>query len=97
MQLPSQVQIGAIAYDVVAVDDLHGASGKICGDIDAQRCRIRVDAGLHPQIQRVTLWHEVLHGILYAAGIAEHDEQQIDALAHGLVLLLRDNPRLPDA
>ena len=95
---PKEVQIGPITYRVELVEELHeqGQGRYLYGDIHYGRCRIRIDAELDPQVQCLTLWHEVLHGILNGAGIdsADHDEQQIDALAHGIVQALRDNPGL---
>ena len=90
-----QVQIGPINYAVVMVDELAGDTGPLHGDFDPSKCRIRLDAGDNPQRQHQTLWHEVLHAILHSAGIREgHDEQQIEALSHGIVQVLRDNPEL---
>jgi hypothetical protein len=90
-----QIQIGPITYSVVEVPELAGAGpSSLCGDIDTQKCRIRINADMADAIKRVTLWHEIVHGILFAAGIMEHDEQVIDAIGHGLVQVLRDNPQL---
>ncbi len=90
-----QIQIGPIAYKVVKVKELASEAGLLHGDINFAHCRIRLDAGDHPQRQHQTLWHEVLHGILHGAGIRDdHDEQQIEALAHGIIQALHDNPIL---
>jgi hypothetical protein len=89
-----QIQIGPIAYDVIAVPELCGSTGPLYGDINFGKCRIRINADDAPQIQLVTLWHEVLHGILRQAAIEDHNEQVIDALSHGLIQVLRDNPDL---
>ena len=92
---PVQIQIGPIAYEVVEVAELAGAGpSSLCGDIDTMRCHIRINADMAAPTKRVTLWHEVLHGILFAAGLSDHDEQLVDALAHGIVQVLRDNPEL---
>lgn len=85
-----RVLIGPIAYQVVETE----LNGNLCGDIDTMKCRIRIEQSMAPDIKRVTLWHEIVHGILFAAGITDHSEIQVDALAHGLVQLLRDNPEL---
>jgi hypothetical protein len=84
------IQIGPIRYTLEVSD----FSDRTCGDTDTMKCRIRVNSTMHPDVQRVTLWHEVIHGILFAAGMSDHDEQVVDALAHGLVQVLRDNPKL---
>ena len=92
-----EIRIGPIDYKVVKVKELASADGLLHGDIDFGRCRIRVDAGDDPQRQYQTMWHEALHGILHGAGIrGDHNEQQIEALTHGIIQLLRDNPDLLD-
>lgn len=89
------IQIGPLTYQVVEVPELASASGSLYGDIDYGKCRIRICAESDPQIKLVTLWHELLHGILAGAAHTEdHNEAHIDALAHGIVLALRDNPQL---
>jgi hypothetical protein len=89
------IQIGPIRYEVVEVAELASAKGELYGDIDYSKCRIRIAAESDAQVKRVTLWHEILHGILTGAAQTEdHNEAHIDALAHGIILLLRDNPAL---
>lgn len=93
------VQIGPLRYKVVEVDELAsmGGAGALYGDINYGKCRIRIASDSSAQIKQVTLIHEILHGILNNAAYPEaHDEQVIDALAHGLIQLLRDNPKLFD-
>lgn len=94
--LPSAIQIGPVAYAIVLVKKLIGPFGRRCGECDPARARIKIDSKLDPQIQDVTLWHEIVHAILFGAGVPgdEHNEQQIDALAYGIVAALRDNPIL---
>jgi len=70
------IQVGPISYKVVKVKELASEHGLLHGDINFNRCRIRLDADDHAQRQHQTLWHEVLHGILHQAGIRDdHDEQ----------------------
>lgn len=90
-----QIKIGPIVYDVLEVSELASDAGMLHGDINFSKCRIRLDADDNPQRQHQTLWHEVLHGILHGAGIrGGHDECQIEALTHGIIQLLQDNPSL---
>lgn len=90
-----QIKIGPLCYEVVEVAELASAGGELHGDINYRKCRIRIDADDAPQIKRVTLWHEILHGILTGAAQSEdHNEAHIDALAHGIIQVLRDNPQL---
>lgn len=90
------VQIGPLRYKVVEVEELASpASGALYGDINYGKCRIRIAADSCAQMKQVTLMHEILHGILVcAAQTEEHNEAHIDALAHGLIQVLRDNPQL---
>lgn len=88
------IRIGSVSYAVRLVEELAGDSRALYGDINYGRCRIRVSADMDAQVQRVTLWHEVLHGILNNAAITEHPEQLIGALAHGIIQVLNDNPIL---
>jgi hypothetical protein len=89
------IQIGPIVYTVVEVEELASEHGLLHGDINHGKCRIRLSADDDRQRQHQTLWHEILHGILHGAGIRDdHDEQQIEALAHGIIQVLRDNPSL---
>lgn len=95
--LPERVQIGPTTYQVAVVEELADGSAELYGDIDYGKCRIRITAESDAQKQRVTLWHEVLHAILYQAGMTDHDEQVIDALAYGITQALRENEALHHA
>lgn len=96
MNIPSSIRVGPIAYAIVMVKKLMGPYGRRCGECSPAKSRIRIDSKIDVQIQTVTLWHEILHAILFGAGVSadEHNEQQIDALAYGIVAALRDNPGL---
>ena len=90
-----QIKIGPLRFQVIEVPELASESGELHGDINFRKCRIRIDADDSPQIKQITLWHEILHGILYgAAHRSDHNEAHIDALAHGIIQVLRDNPQL---
>jgi len=90
--LPSVVIIGAIDYEVkeearTGVDGLYGT-------ILYSDSVISIMPGQSPVHKEITLWHEMLHGIMRNAGIKDHDETVIIALSHGIVQLLKDNPLL---
>lgn len=98
--IPDSVRIGPMLYSIVATEDLHGVGSDgvkfgLFGQIDEKRQQISLHADNGPDINRCTLLHEAMHGILYVAGIqSDHDERTIDALAYGVVSLLRQNPAL---
>lgn len=86
------VKVGFLPYRVDEVSGLVGNEG-ICGQHHGATGVIRIDADLPELIKQVTLWHELMHGVFMQAG-QQHDEQIIEAVAHGVVQLLTDNPWL---
>lgn len=91
--LPNEIKVGPITYTIQEVDELRGDSGQLLlGQIEYHKARIRLLDSLNANAKEVTLWHELLHALLAGAGYTDHNEQHIDAIAHGLVQLLRDNP-----
>jgi hypothetical protein len=49
---------------------------------------------MHPVSERLVLWHELIHAMLFQLGYNEHDERLVDGLAHYVVSVLVDNPQL---
>lgn len=86
------VRVGAYDYEVIS--DTTIAREGLLGEIDTVEHCIRVLPTLNPMALKHVLYHEVIHGILSHAGIMEHDELVIDAIANGLVQVFRDNPWL---
>ena len=90
-----RLRIGAIEYAVVRVKGLSVDDEPADGCLAYLECAIQLEATTAPQLSRVTLWHEILHAILAHSGRQlDHDEDEIEALAHGIVQVLRDNPEL---
>lgn len=77
-------------YTVSECDNLHDEKSELLGHINylTQAIELRSDAS--PDDKRVTLLHEVLHGIDEAYGL-KLKERQVDMLAKALYQLLRDN------
>jgi hypothetical protein len=90
--LPQQIKIGPIVYEVS--EENRVASESMWGQIVYAESKIELNPGMNAQHRTITLWHEVLHGMLLQGGIREHDERILDVLAHGIVGVLRDNPEL---
>lgn len=95
--IPSVIRIGPIDFTVKTVDDLHDNHVKLDGHIRYASTSILLESALNPQAILLTLWHEITHGILvqsgHAAGIKD---PVIDALAYGIIDVLRNNPWLRD-
>jgi len=78
-------------YKVEMVSALPGAAG----ECDFARKRIRVAEGTSSENWRATLWHEVLHALLYELG---HDKlSDNEALVEGLAIsIMRIRTQIPD-
>lgn len=99
MSALSSVRIGGIDYAVYTVPDLHTVhdDGEVepdNGRLFYNKATIELSDDIAPDVLPVALWHEALHALLYQAGIVEHDETIVHALAYGIVQVMRDNQLL---
>lgn len=90
--LPKEVKIGPTIYEVRENEEL--IDNQLYGQITRSTSLIEMNPRLSPFMIEVTLWHEILHGILMQLGAAEQDEQMITAMSHSIVGVLHDNPAL---
>jgi hypothetical protein len=86
------VKIGPIVYEVKEVSRL--ADEQLFGQICYTEGVIEMRPNLTPIMQEITLFHEIIHGMLLQGGVREHDERILDVLAHGFTALFKDNPQL---
>lgn len=88
------LKINGFEYEVQYHDDL---GGDMVGNIDYVEGIINVEKHSNKGML-LTILHEAVHGILFSAGFNnvddEHDERVIQALAHGIYTLIKDNPEL---
>lgn len=94
MKIPNSVRIGGIEYDV-QMEDVVRIGTELCyGSISYPDTTILIsegDCGGH-QHQCVTLWHEILHGLLYHACLKlENEEEVVEVLSKGIYQVLQDN------
>jgi len=88
------IRIGVLDYTVrVERDPRSEDDRKLYGEIAYGEGTIRIDASAKPAFQAVVLWHELIHGLLEQAG-QEQSEATCNAIAFGVVQLLRDSPNL---
>jgi hypothetical protein len=91
------IRIGPLNYTVRIVDRLEDEDrSALNGRIRHDQCEILIDADINKQVQRVVLWHEVIHGIIDGQGGSDHDEGFVEMLAHEIVRVLQGNPELAD-
>lgn len=69
----------------------------VVGEINQMDGVIKLTDGLCRDQTLLTVLHEALHGVLYNAGIDEHDEAVIQVFSHGIHQLLSDNKWLVEA
>lgn len=74
--LPKTIKIGCIGYKVREMEDLHKVDGEgvkhwLHGHILFADSELRIGSDQSDDVKLVTLWHEILHGILNNAGQGE--------------------------
>lgn len=82
-----KVKIGAITYEVVFKSGLHDGNTALRGKIEPDEERIYIDPDQSELWQRLTFWHECLHGIADRAQI-DLSEEVINVIADGIVDIL---------
>ena len=89
-----KLKIGPVTFTVIEVTDLVVGGKTVWGDADMSTSTIKVEDALADGPKRTTLLHEVVHVCLDFAGYREaaQNDGLINALAHGLLQVLRDNP-----
>lgn len=89
------VWIGPVRYTVKRVKRLQGEDRRaLLGEIDYTHTTISLDEDQSPDSERMSLWHEIVHGILSQYGFRDHDETMVSALANGIADVLQCNPQL---
>jgi hypothetical protein len=91
---PTNVKIGWQRYNIVYVNDVRNwQDEKMCGDIDNNKNRIRISTEICDTQMKLTLFHEIFHGISNRIG-AELREGQVEGLSNALFESFRDDPRV---
>ena len=93
------VKVGPIVYEVREVAGLLDAGTSIFGEVKHSDCEILIEAGNAAQQRRQTLWHEIVHVVLSQAGYRKEskDEGLVEALSHGIMGVVQDNPWLVES
>ena len=85
-----RIKIGAVFFDIIGADGLKDGDILLNGIIKFEDETITYDKNLSPSKRKITLLHELVHGIINHAG-GVHDERQIEMLSNGLHQVLSDN------
>lgn len=96
MKIPKSVRIGGVEYSVVYEPQLNDGANMAYGYISYDDCVIKLSDtyGTAHEKRCRTLWHEILHGIRYNAGLEiENEEEVVEMFAKGIYQVLQDNVR----
>lgn len=94
MKLPDSVRIGGVEYSVVTEPFLSDGGRELMGQIHFQHGIIALSENVEMSHETacLTLWHEIMHGIVNHFGLELEDEEQIvDTFARGVYQVLQDN------
>lgn len=100
-KMPNEIKIDGCIYEVNHKDQVIHEGQTIYGRISGKEGVIEVSKDICDYQQKITLMHEIIHGIFNHRNVDKHiPEQQYedvtDELAKGLVQVLNDNPELID-
>lgn len=112
--MPSEVRVGTVVYKVTAdaddwmrIEHSTKTSGYY-GHTQNTEATIYLNAGATPDVQRLTLWHEVLHALAETVmgspdfrnlpgapdSKSDAEESVVRMFEHSTLAVLRDNPEL---
>lgn len=81
-----KVKICGVPHKVLHKDDCFNAGERHFGQIDYKKCEILLSTGMNEEMEKQTLFHEMMHGILFGVGYSElaENEQFVQALAQAM-------------
>lgn len=103
---PRRIRVGTVTYRASDTpEDWVDADHNRVGETDHTLAVIRIKPGMAPDVVRVTLWHEVLHAVMWSmlggpqwndlgADQDAREEFIVARLEHPTLAVLRDNPGL---
>lgn len=94
--LPKTVQIFGISYRIEKSDRITVDGQNADGSITYNVGLIEIVDGMPIEVERAVVLHEVMHAVFKGQGQGDyqHDESLLEAIAHGVVDVLRANPEL---
>jgi len=97
MKPPKKVKVLWIDYDLKFSKRLRDdeTGEMIWGYHDLLRKHICIDDSVCPELQRINVMHEILHGLGHMCGW-ELSERMIESLSHQWWTVLKNNPQLKE-
>jgi len=90
--MPDTIYLFPTFFDVV--DITRRESKRISGNCTYGQREIAIDPSIHEEEKKGVMMHEIVHSILYQAGILDHNEATLDVLAYGFLSIVRGNKDL---
>ncbi len=97
LNIPHKIKLGYFVYSLRLEQHVIGNGDELCyGLTDFERMEIQIDAKQSTQMQRETLFHELLHVALHDCGLVESDleEKLIRVISPRVMQFMQDNPEL---
>ena len=98
--IPNHIKIDAVMYNVIESPGPLLIKGLECtGTIDYCNNLISILETLGESQKKVTLMHEIMHGIVYERTLdlnKSDEETVVNELGKGFINVIRDNPELID-
>lgn len=94
MKIPESIRIGGVEYKIQYGPNLRLENLITYGSIDFDNSTINLSStdGTEHQKRCLTLWHEILHGVVNHAGLEiENEEEVVEMFAKGIYQVLQDN------
>ena len=93
MFIPNNVKIGPRTFIVKFVENLLDIeeSQRLNGHILYDKAIIKIDSRLALVSQRLTMMHEIVHGIADYLDV-DMSEKEVSRMANGITAMLMDNP-----
>lgn len=95
MDIPDKVRIGGVDFCVTSIPRLLSDDDTLlCGQIAHRNSTIQINSDISPDMQCISMLHEILHGISAHARLelGEQEETIVDVFARGIYQVLQDNP-----
>lgn len=97
MAIPETIKINWRTYTIIQGEHRSGdEGGDLLGEIDYEQNTIYLYREQNEENKRITLLHEIFHGIMYFMGRGDirDDEPFITALTEQFYQVMKDNPAL---
>jgi len=94
--IPDKVKIDCVTYSISEVEGPIIVDHRECrGSIDYNTNKIEILSSIGESQSKVTLAHEVAHGIIYERGLdlpTTSEETIVDEVGKAFIQIIRDNP-----